>query len=193
MLNKFDQRLIDFLTMICWWTEVKWEKNNLYWAYHSNMIAHISWFFFFTFILIQIMKTGTDFWVFFCSLFVAISGFSFCLKILFQKEIMNYYFLVTFPQGSPNPCRFLQERISDRKGYVFNSIFIFIAYCFQDISNYAEYELMWIFSFSIMLIFSFFFEYLMACDSIPPEEKIKRKSKIEEFQGNLQPVQFSGN
>ncbi|MCF7843747.1 hypothetical protein K9M47_02520 [Candidatus Gracilibacteria bacterium] len=193
MLNKFDQRLIDFFTMICWWTEVKWEKNNLCWAYHTNIIAHISWFFFFTFALIQVMKTGSQLWVFFFSIFVAISGFTLCLKVIFQRKTIDHYFLVIFPQGSPNPCRFLKEKISDRKGWVYSALLVYIAYLIQDVSKYAEYESMWIFSFYTTLIFSFFFEYLMACDSMPPEEKAKRKARVEEWNGNLQPIRISGN
>lgn len=193
MLNKFDQRLIDFLTMICWWTEVKWEKNNLHWAYQTNILSHMFWFFTGTFVLIQILEKGNYFWILFVSFILSVVGFTLFIKIVFSDKIMRFVYIPMFPQGSPNPCRISHKHISDRKELIFLFFVFCLGYYLDDFSKFVISELMWSISCFLALIFGFFFEYLMACDSIPPEEKVKRKAKVDMWNGNLQPVQISAN
>ena len=192
MFAKFDQKMIDFLTIICWWTEVRFEKNNLYWGYKVNIISHMFWFFTGTFILIQVLEKGSNFWIFLLSFFLMIIGLTLFLKIIFQEKVMKYIYLEIFPQGSPNPCRILVNRFSERIGHLVVLFFLCLSFLASDFSKLINLELMWAILSFFALIFASFFDYIMACDSMPPKVKEERKVNLTQWYNPLEQIPIFG-
>jgi hypothetical protein len=76
-----------------------------------------------------------------------------------------------FPQGCPNPSRGMKKTSDRRVGGVLLSFFVC---CLLPIFKELEVFLFAVAVFSLTAEF-----FLLSCDSIPPEEKARRRAKNE--------------
>lgn len=190
MLNKFDQRLIDFLTMICWWTEVKWEKNNIFWVYQVDifemMLTVIFWY------LVAHFSPFVSV-TFLCYIWIALSLIRLTI-LVFAKEFYLDSVLSRYPQGCPNYCRFSDNHKNYRKIVFFTGLSsILLFYPVSGLLLIESFPVSIFIVYIFVVFLSIIYYYFLACDSIPPEEKAKRKARVEMWIGNLQPIPISGN
>ena len=206
-IKEFDQRIIDFLTMICWWTEVRWDKDNLYWAYVIRLFENFFAVTFFVlnyyFIIVYQHNKEYENFIFFQKyglLFFLSHHFFYLIKLtLFESSFFDYL-KENFPQGFPNPCRIeeLCVRFRIKAFFVFGFVFIIVPiFCFLILKSFIGIKITEVIFFGVLVFlgqsFGVLFYFLVACDSIPPEEKQKRREKIEMWSGRLQSVHVSDN
>ena len=192
MFAKFDQKSIDFLTMICWWTDVRWDKNNIFWVYQVDIfemvLTIISWYLighFSTFVSVTFLS-----YVFLAYALIRLT------LLVFAKEFYLNGVLSRYPQGFPNFCRISTKHTKERcNAFFLNTTSLIVLFLvWQLTSFFKDYPAAFIFSLYVaMTICSTIYYYLLACDSIPPQEKQRRIEKIEVESGMLQPIQISVN
>jgi dipeptide/tripeptide permease len=165
-----ENRIIDWLTILTWWIEVRFGKTNVDVAMSVSLnalfvfcLANVS-------ITIVTFNNGQTGWCIFFSFFTVLMfiGLSY---YLFLPEAARDYQLKKFPQGCPNPSRKLKEASNQRLG---RALFMsyFLIHLFDDVT--VTLVLLTIFFFMHMLV-----PFLLSCDSIPPEEKAKRRARNE--------------
>lgn len=172
----FENKIIDFLTMITWWTEVRFNKDNIILAANNSALASLCLFFAIALDIPEIINKGMYGLLFILGTLAFLLMGVFCLKVfgisMFVISLKRYN-----PQGTPNPCRVSGKHSLKRRYTVF--LFIFLTLLLKkDLSN-------------IFFIVAFFLdaltEFLVACDSLPPQEKMRRKIASEEAAGSMQP------
>lgn len=185
-IKEFDQRIIDFLTMICWWTEVRFDKDNLFFSLHSRILyalcmAYVCFF-------LYLDSSNAFFSVLF--LFGAFyDGLSVIILFFSFDYVKNIILPKKYLQGCPNPQRINSSSVMDRLLTMSVTIISLSFYLFGTDESSKITNLY----FFVGFFFWSLFYYFLACDSIPPEEKAKRRAKIEEWSGQLQPIHISGN
>ncbi len=185
-IKEFDQRIIDFLTMICWWTEVRFDKDNLFFSLHSRILYALSMTFIFFFLYLD---SSGNFFSFIFLLMMFYDGLTVILLFFSFDYVKNILLPKKYLQGCPNPQRINSSSVRDRLLTMLISIISSTFYFFgtDELSKIINLY------FSVGFFFWSLFYYFLACDSIPPEEKAKRKARIEEWNGQLQPIHISGN
>lgn len=175
---KLENRIIDFFTMFTWWTEVRFDKGNVYLAAITSTVSSL---FFLLMLIIEIPETLVKKqWIWFSlfSLIATIQTILFLLKVVFQEILISNLFKNN-PQGSPNPCRRLTSKSNERRISV---VTFFAVYMFT-------FHAVPVDSSGLFMLFSFvcdvFERFLLACDSIPPQEKSRRKAIRESLSAKI--------
>lgn len=164
-----ENRVIDFLTMITWWTEVRWNKNNLriaaLFVIFSTALGCAA------FSCMVIGSIERKIWIIAVILSVALTSetVKLFLCLFFEEKILEKY-KSFFPQGFPNPCRVSRKHSNKRR----ETFLIIILFFFT--SNATKWLLNDFYLVGYFL-FEMISQFLLACDSLPPEEKAKRKAR----------------
>ncbi len=163
-----ENRIIDFLTMITWWTEVRWNKSNLHIAATMATLGTLLIAVAFCFDVIDSIEKRN--WIFagFASICTAFGTISLTAKIFFRERLVES-FKRQFPQGFPNPCCVSKKHSTERR-FTFSAFIIFYIMMERDAFGY------FFASYLAIEIVVFFF---LACDSLPPGEKARRIAKRE--------------
>jgi hypothetical protein len=114
----------------------------------------------------------------FSALMAILFGTVFCFKVLYRTQVVSAIKRHN-PQGTPNPCRISRRHSTLRRLAVFCFFFsLMLFFPASDMSN-------------MFMLTTFFLdcvkEFLLACDSLPPQEKLRRKIANEEVAGSIQP------
>lgn len=168
-----ENKVIDKLTKFTWWFEVKFNKDNVYLAnFVSNIFLLASslflmrWSFYF-------FKEG-----YLLSLIAVVLSL-FILYILTRKiqleESIIFVVRMQYPQGCPNPCRYLLKQSRERR----SEFFQFFLWSFVAFLEYGDFIFSAIFNIACIVFMGSVETFLLACDSLPKEEKEKRKKVLE--------------
>jgi hypothetical protein len=166
-----ENRIIDFLTMLTWWTEVRWNKNNLkiafsFMAFGGCLAGAASGYM----AIDSIEKKSWVIAVIF-SIVLTLETVKFFVCLFFEERVLQRI-KKFYPQGFPNPCRVSKKHSNRRRIAFFAIILIFF------VSN-ATMWLLSDFCLAGYFLFGMISEFLLACDSLPPEEKAKRRARNE--------------
>ena len=161
-----ENNVIDFLTTITWWTEIRFEKNNVYWAVRFSIFETLFVALAFMGELPATFKAGNYLSITLLGLLSLGALVMFLFKITtietFTASLVRFY-----PQGCPNLGRISRRRSRERRlSVIFFSIF-FVTWMITK-------DLFWFFFFTSEAS-GIFMKFLLACDSIPPQEKARRK------------------
>lgn len=190
MLDKLDQKMIDFFTMICWWTEVRWEKNNIYWVYQVDVFEMILTIIFWYLVSNFPLNVGVTF----LSYVMIVHSLLRLTILVFAKEFYVDSVLSRYPQGFPNYCRISEKHKKYRKiSFVTGLSSLFFFYPMSPFLLKEAFPAYIFVVYFFVVILSTSYYYFLACDSLPPQEKEKRKAEIEVWYGQLQPIHISGN
>jgi hypothetical protein len=164
----WENRIIDFLTMITWWIEVRWNITNRDIGYKLTQVFYVS-FFFLTFFLVPfLIEIGR--W-YFVPLYML--GAAVVLLALVVIRVNRVHFENCYLSGCPNPMRVV--KVMHRR----ISLMLVGMNCFND----APWHLLaWVFFLSALT------EFIMCCDSIPPSEKARRRAAMEARNMKLVPI-----
>lgn len=182
-IKELDQRIIDFLTMICWWTEVIFDKDNLFFSLHARILYTLCMIYVCFFLYLDSSNA------FFSVLFLFgtfYDGLSVIILFFLFDHIKNISLPKKYLQGCPNPQRINSSSVMDRL-LAMSVTIISLAFCLFGTNELGKTVNLY---FTVGFFFWSLFYYFLACDSIPPEEKAKRKARTEEWKGNLSPVQL---
>lgn len=176
MLAAIDNRIVNFLTMIAWWSEVRFDITNRDIGFKCKMFSLILCLGFFSGLMVNMVLMPDKTWItivamIVCSLFLAMYMLS-VVMYLVNPSMIRTIVDSHFKKGCPNPERILGLRTRSVN-------LLILCLCFLTL---------FIFMFSKMVVLYFFLisfnaasEYFYACDSIPPEEKARRKAANESF------------
>lgn len=169
-----ENRIIDFLTMIMWWTEVRFDKDNIAVAVTFTTLSSLCFFLAIAINLPEMIERKHFIFFSFSALVAILIGAIFCRNVLFRTQLVSSIKRYN-PQGTPNPCRISRRHSTLRRLAVFCFFFGLILFPpASDVSN-------------MFMLTTFFLdclkEFLVACDSLPPQEKMRRKIANEEASG----------
>ncbi len=163
-----ENRIIDFLTAITWWAEVRFGKDNLYFAHKASAFVSL----FMLFIGVSQMPVFIDqkeyVKIGLCAVAVLVTFSAFVLEIIFE-DIAISILKVDNPQGNPNPCRIRKRTIIKRR----------ICFTLLLVSMYYFVlggEMVFL-CFSLMCLFALTDTLLAACDSLSLQEKMRRQAQ----------------
>ena len=100
----FENKVIDFLTIFTWWTEVRFDKNNIY----LSLVMSTWQSLFFALMFVGDIPELLDKKRY--AILAILSMCTFLCSCVFLFKIFAKNFLLTIlksqnPQGTPNPCR----------------------------------------------------------------------------------------
>lgn len=171
-----ENKIIDVLTMFTWWTEVRSDKDNIHWARIFTIVSSLLFAIAFLSEL-PILYEKKQYFFFWTGLIIGLFQILIFLVEVTFKEFSLDDLKNSHPQGSPNPCRVSKEHSLKRR----TRMFFFVAQCLFLI---ATFSILFLY-FSFAILFSCLTEFVLACDSIPPQEKSRRKATNELQDMNL--------
>lgn len=171
-----DNLLINWLTAVTWWIEVRFNKNNVDVAILCDrvsdlfevvaLIGFIVW--------LGDMPYSTPVKIA-SSLLLVINVTTFVRDLVFSQKHRQRLLLI-YPQGFPNPCRCIPYHINHR---LLVSVGILVCIMFGMMWLAHVDTMIWCLPLLMSSVIGFFYSYLLACDSLPPEEKALRRAKQE--------------
>lgn len=163
-----ENRGIDFLTMFTWWYEVRFDITNVRLATIISTLSSLFGFVSFFIISQDLYEKKQLVFFFIVSIITSFFVVGFLIKVLitdlFEKMIINEN-----PQGSPNPCRVSRRHSASRRSEAFFTLLLLV-----NLNSDVILFFLFLFYFSRFLI-----SFLLACDSISPEEKNRRRKLNE--------------
>lgn len=174
-----ENKIIDIFTMVTWWTEVRFDKNNLYWAAKTSIFSSL--FFMLTFLadILQLVEEKKYTVIAFMAFMSSIGLVMFLVKIC-APELMGRVHKRAYPQGTPNPCRISKRHSFYRRMSCL--ILVIAAYFLSFDWNVSD---IFFFGWAFM---SFCEDFFLSCDSLPPQEKLRRRIQNEQHEGTLLPT-----
>lgn len=172
-------RVIDWLTAFCWWTEVRFEKDNMHWAVQIKILENILHTSAWVYASTQLFMSNHPIWAI-LTVFLSLCLMVVIHVLIFHVEKVIQIIKNEWPQGFPNPSREikLEQRIRD----VLGTFFLLWVTIISDGTELIFFSML-----STGGIFSLISNLLLCCDSIPPHEKEKRKARIESWDSQLVP------
>ncbi len=167
-----ENKIIDVFTIFTWWTEVRFDKDNLYWSvtfakFYSIFFACM----FFTEIPSAIEQKSYQFVIF--AGIVGVGNLFFFLMLVTKENFSIGVLRRNNPQGMPNPCRISVGHSTRRRIVMFLLLVI--------ICLFVKVIVVSAFLVHLTLGTTCFFisEFLIACDSLPPAEKERKLANNE--------------
>lgn len=172
-LLAFENRIIDVLTTFTWWTEVRFDKDNIYWARIFSILSCLFGCVHALYSAETRFETMEYFMFWFnlavALLFILIGAYFVIFKESALDDLRNLS-----SQGTPNPCRVSKTHSMLRRFCMFLALMRLISLSFT-------FGTLYILFFSLSC-------FVLACDSIPPGEKSRRKFMYESQEMNLSPI-----
>jgi uncharacterized membrane protein len=165
-----ENRIIDWLTILTWWIEVRFGKTNVDLAVVLYFLAFCGLFFAFGYAgarLYQLNYTFFSIIFFLIALIILIGTLGFVHKLVSTTQRI----CKDFPQGCPSPSRYLKKCSQQRFGATLTVMLLTVVFSFSGIIFFYVLAV-------VALVLNVFY-FLLSCDSIPPEEKARRRAKNE--------------
>lgn len=170
---KVENKIIDFLTMLCWWSEVRFDISNLGWYSRVNILGLLVWIAGFLLVCLVAFTDQRYFLFSICVLFQLFLVLDFFMSVLFPVEKIEAI-LEKFPQGFPNPSRFLKYK--ERR--FFFSLTLYQVLWLLLVTESSVDVISSVFLILALLI-STLECFLLSCDEMPPAEKARRRAARE--------------
>lgn len=163
-----ENRCINFLTIFTWWSEVRFGITNVrlatFFSTLSSLFGAFSFFVIFQDLyeekrLILLLATTVIIFLFILRVLIKV-----LMRDFFEKKIIEKN-----PQGLPNPCRISSPHSGGRRLEIFIALVLLINLNGNII----------VFFMFLSYLLKFLVSFLLACDSIPQEEKDKRRGIVE--------------
>lgn len=168
--------VIDWLTVITWWIETRFDKDNVDVAISAHKVECLLWICICLEMSHFFFKNGLH--VFLCvTVFYGAFETIRLLSLIFLEFIARTKFTTQFPQGCPNPCRILAVGIGARR--VSTVVMVVTTWLLGIFFSTDSYSFMFASCIAVGSLLNCIFYFLLSCDSLPPEEKAARRLKNE--------------